>query len=137
MNEKLSTSMGARMRKRRKELALTQKALADIVGVSMAAVSLWEKEGAEPSARNLDAIANALNCDSNWLLKGAGDNENSKSTTISIKGKTQVWSDDITVQQINNLLEVLPESSRKEILEYTKTKLNEHIEKLTQIRFDL
>lgn len=65
MGEKLSPSMGRRMRKRRRELGLTQKALADIVGVSMAAVSLWEKEGAEPSARNLDAIANALNCDSN------------------------------------------------------------------------
>lgn len=137
MGEKLSPSMGRRMRKRRRELGLTQKALADIVGVSMAAVSLWEKEGAEPSARNPDAIANALNCDSNWLLKGPRDNENSNPTVVSINGKTQVRSDDTTVQQINNLLEVLPESCRKEILEYTKKKLNEHIEKLTQIRFDL
>lgn len=65
--------MGDRIKKRRKELGLTQPALGKAVGVSRAAVSLWEKNENEPKGINLQNIARALRCSADWLIDGRSE----------------------------------------------------------------
>jgi len=53
---------GAEIRQNRKKLGLTQTELAQKVGVSRAAIYLWESETTPPTnSRKLAALENALN----------------------------------------------------------------------------
>lgn len=79
-------TLGNRIRERRKELKLTQAALAKAVGVSAASVTLWEKEETAPKGENLFSTAKKLRCDVDWLLYGKGNPENN---TISPVNKLQ------------------------------------------------
>ncbi len=66
-------SFGERLKARRRELQLTQSALGKEIGVSGAAISQLEKgdtKGAK--GENLFALAKALKCSPEWLLKGDG-----------------------------------------------------------------
>lgn len=65
-----SSTIGERIRNRRRQIELSQIQVAQRAGVSMQAVSLWEKDKATPSSTNLQALADALSCDVNWLLRG-------------------------------------------------------------------
>lgn len=60
-------SFGARLRDQRKELGLTQEALAHAVGASKRAVIDWEKDVAAPNATYLAAMA-AAGVDVQYLL---------------------------------------------------------------------
>ena len=62
---------GERIKKRRKDLGLTQQQLAKTVGVSHVSVSQWERGETEPSGDNLLSLATALRCDPGYLLYGA------------------------------------------------------------------
>ncbi|MDA5609346.1 LexA family protein [Pasteurella multocida] len=73
---KLET-IGQRIRKRRKELKLTQKGIASAIkGVSHVAISQWESDTTKPNSQNLLDLATALDCDFTWLLKGEGSQSN-------------------------------------------------------------
>lgn len=66
-------TIGDRIRKARKDKGLTQKQLADQVGVSRAAVTQWESgetKGLKPE--NLFAVANVLGVSAEWLGIGSG-----------------------------------------------------------------
>ena len=52
----------------RTELKLTQKELANLVGVSDACVNRWEKGLRIPSVLNIVALCKALNCSADYLL---------------------------------------------------------------------
>lgn len=62
--------MGERIRARRKELKIRQAALGKMVGVSNVAISQWERSETEPNGENLLALANALKCSPDYLMKG-------------------------------------------------------------------
>lgn len=64
--------IGDRIKQRRQELKLTQPALGKAVGVSRAAVSLWEKNENEPKGVNLQNVAKELRCSADWLIYGKG-----------------------------------------------------------------
>ncbi|WP_252515251.1 LexA family protein [Candidatus Pantoea bituminis] len=66
-------NMGERIRQKRKELNLTQQALAEKAGVNRVTVTGWEKDDYQPNGANLQALADALKCDPNWLVSGKGD----------------------------------------------------------------
>lgn len=59
---------GKRLKKIRKEAGITQKELADKIGVSRTTIAGYETEGKEPSYDNLIKIARALNCSLDVLL---------------------------------------------------------------------
>lgn len=68
--------MGERIRARRKELKIRQAALGKMVGVSNVAISQWERSETEPNGENLLALANALKCSPDYLMKGEGSLSN-------------------------------------------------------------
>ncbi|HBR3463180.1 LexA family transcriptional regulator [Klebsiella pneumoniae] len=68
--------MGERIRARRKELKIRQAALGKMVGVSNVAISQWERSETEPNGENLLALARALQCSPDFLLKGDLSNTN-------------------------------------------------------------
>jgi len=65
------TNLGKRLRTRRKELKYTQGDIAKSVGVSVATVSLWEKDENSPKGNNLMKLSVFLDCRPDWLLIGA------------------------------------------------------------------
>jgi len=64
-------TVGKRIYTRRKELKLTQTAVAAMIGVSSASLTYWERDEIEPKNKNLAALARALNCAPDYLLFGA------------------------------------------------------------------
>lgn len=60
--------IGNRIRTRRKELRLTQEAIAKSVGVNRVSVSQWESGQNKP--KNLIALSKVLKCSAEWLLTG-------------------------------------------------------------------
>ena len=63
-------SIGDRIRRKRKELKLTQKRVANSVGVSAGAVTQWELRYTDPKGKNLHRLAATLKCSPEWLLTG-------------------------------------------------------------------
>lgn len=59
---------GARLRKMRQLLGLTQAELAEKIGMSKQAVTLYETGRREASYKSLVALSRALNVTTDWLL---------------------------------------------------------------------
>lgn len=68
-------TMGQRIAQRRKQLGLSQEALADAVGVSRQAVSKWELDEAQPDAAKIVLLAQTLNMTTDELLLGEAEEE--------------------------------------------------------------
>ena len=62
--------MGRRLRASQEARNLTQTELARRIFKSKQAVSAYERGRAEMMATNLAAIASALDCDLNWIVRG-------------------------------------------------------------------
>ncbi len=74
MQEK--TGIGKFIAKRRKCLNLTQKGLADLIGVSKSAIAKWETEGGFPDRENLRKLAAAIDIpvdDLHRMISGQGN----------------------------------------------------------------
>lgn len=68
-------TMGQRIAQRRKQLGLSQEALADAVGVSRQSVSKWELNEAQPDAAKIVLLAQALKMTTDELLLGDAEEE--------------------------------------------------------------
>lgn len=64
------TTLADRLKSRRKELGLSQNALASSCGVSQPTIANWERGGHVPRQAALAAIALGLDVDPIWLLSG-------------------------------------------------------------------
>lgn len=60
---------------KRVEAGLSQKQLADIMGVTQAAIANWETGGVYPRASQLPALAEALNCTIDDLYNGGKETD--------------------------------------------------------------
>lgn len=58
---------------KRKELGLSQSELADRVGISYAQIGRYETKGAQPPAKTLTDIADALGVSPDFLLYGSAE----------------------------------------------------------------
>lgn len=58
----------SRLRGKRAERGLNQTQLAELSGVSVAAITNYENGGYMPSADKVFKLADALGCDLNWLF---------------------------------------------------------------------
>ncbi|EBT1277837.1 helix-turn-helix domain-containing protein [Salmonella enterica] len=117
MTERNDT-MGHRIRWRRRRLKLSQSDVADKVGVSMAAVSLWETGKTNISSDKLLALAEILECDVEWLLDGVQpqrtDIEDDKK--ISEKESEDERELDMELQTLIKIYETLPDHLRTHVL---------------------
>lgn len=68
-------TVGSRIKSRRRLLKLTQKDLAEWIGISASAVTQWENDVTNPSGENLLRLASHLQCDPQWILSGVGQPE--------------------------------------------------------------
>lgn len=75
-------TLNDRIRKRRKELKLTQQDVAKFVGVSRVSVSQWETGETAPKGENLLSIANFLHCSPQWLMSGDEEPEEPSFTYV-------------------------------------------------------
>ena len=66
----MPTNIPFRIKQRRKELSLSQAALAKACGVGQSTVANWERGGHIPRQATLHKIAAALKTDETWLLSG-------------------------------------------------------------------
>ena len=146
MNTKLKScqssplSMGHRILSRRKELGLSQLKLAQAMGVSMAAVSLWEKGKTSITSDKLLKLSELLQCDVQWLLNG--NTEKPKYTLTRENGETLFDSmsnklirgiiesiDPTIIEDTSYLFEIfasLPTKERVKVLDFAKNLLEEH-----------
>lgn len=65
-------SFGERVKQRRKELKLTQRELAGLVGISRSAVNSWEMGDHIPGGDPAMRLPGALSCSWEWLTSGKG-----------------------------------------------------------------
>tara|TARA_R100001377_G_scaffold78264_1_gene55901 strand:+ start:88 stop:723 length:636 start_codon:yes stop_codon:yes gene_type:complete len=65
------TTSGQRIKSRRIEKNLTQRALGDKVGVSATSITYWENAEVEPKNKHLSSLARALDCAPDYILHGA------------------------------------------------------------------
>lgn len=61
-------SPGERIKQRRKDKALTQSGLAQVLGVGTEYVGRWERGVYNPSAEQIIRLAQVLDCTTDWLL---------------------------------------------------------------------
>lgn len=67
-----SDSPGSRILRVRRALGLTQRELADLVGVRLWQIDQWERDERDAPPEQLDGLARALGCSATWLLTGSG-----------------------------------------------------------------
>jgi transcriptional regulator with XRE-family HTH domain len=63
-------SVGQRIKELRVKLNLTQKELADKIGMTYVQIGRYEKRGAKPSADVLNRLADALDTTNDYLMNG-------------------------------------------------------------------
>ena len=85
------TTVGHRIYTRRKELKLTQTAVAAMIGVSSASLTYWERDEIEPKNKNMAALARALDCAPDYLLFGATSGGDVSFVTISSRVPLINW----------------------------------------------
>ena len=64
--------MNTRIRKLRKELGLSQRELAEKIGMKQNAISYMEKNGATVTDQNIKAICSQCKVNETWLRTGSG-----------------------------------------------------------------
>lgn len=67
----MNDTIGERIKSARRNSGLTQKGLAAQVGVPYQTIQYWENGRRNPKIDNLQKVADALDVDVNWLLRGS------------------------------------------------------------------
>ncbi len=60
---------GKRIKERREQLGLSQKELADLMGVSAGAIGSWEVELTSPKEANFHKLFEVLDCEPNFIFQ--------------------------------------------------------------------
>ena len=79
--------IGAKIKERRLELGLTQKQLGEKSGIGKGTICNYETGISEPDENNILAIANALECDINYLFS---DYFTTTTETLSISEQAMI-----------------------------------------------
>ncbi|MGJ7133314.1 LexA family protein [Morganella morganii] len=66
-------TLGERIKFRRRQLKMTQRDVAECVGISASAVTQWEGDSTGLSSENLLRLSAVLRCSPQWLLLGEGE----------------------------------------------------------------
>ncbi|EIX2160452.1 helix-turn-helix domain-containing protein [Salmonella enterica] len=123
-------SIGERIRYRRKESKMTQKALAKTLGLSDVSISQWERDDSEPTGKNLFALSKALQCSPTWILYG--DDEQNPEPPLFVTPEL-----DERQKELLDLFNSLPESEQNAQLSSLRARVenfNKLFEEMLQAR---
>lgn len=99
-------TIGSRIKERRKELGLTQKELADKVGVQNSAIANYETGVSSPKEKVLYKLFEALDCDANYLFQDEYEKREEK--------------DNRNYENIKKMLDTMNQEASRKVEEYTK-----------------
>ncbi|CNL94808.1 TPA: helix-turn-helix domain-containing protein [Yersinia enterocolitica] len=107
-------TVGQRIRKRRKELRITQETLGNRIGVKGAAVSQWEDDKTAPNGDNLLSLARELQCAPEFILYGENSASNvepakldSRMVPVLSYVQAGAWTAECTIRSLDGDLEFL------------------------------
>jgi len=106
-----STSIGTRIKQRRKELGLTQVQIKQETGISSGNMSEIENGNKLPSTPALISLSTVLDCSIDWMLKGEAPNR-----------ENYFLSDEREVQLLDGFRE-MSEEDKEELIEILEMKL--------------
>lgn len=124
-------TFGSRLLERRKQLKLSQAALAKLVKVSHVTISQWERDETQPAGKRLFALSSSLQCNPTWLLYG--DDDQTPGEPIPAKEKEL----SVEQQELLGLFDALPDSDRVGFLNELRARVemnNQRFEELLQVR---
>lgn len=98
-------TIGQRIKERRKELKLTQRALAKLVNVAHVTISQWENDQTSPKGDNLFQLSDALGKDPAWVQRGSETGESESTIGAVVLTPMQ--------RQLIDLFDRLPISARQ------------------------
>lgn len=75
MDDNIAKTIGLRIKSKREEIGISQRALADEVGVSPSAINQFEKGEKKPSSSVLAIISKKLGISTDYLLGATDKNE--------------------------------------------------------------
>lgn len=116
--------LAGRIRSRRDELGMTQRQLAEALGVSIQSVSDWERGVSRPW-ENLAALAKRLEVSTDWILTGDSLLEIPSARVSVGKQKTSAIPDAPDIARIVTKLRTLPPDIRKRVEGYVDGLLDE------------
>lgn len=80
--EEVGSSMGRKLRLRRKIKGLSLQQLSEMSGISVSQLSQIERGGSEPSLRSLQMICGALKMPISWLFEGSGHTDTEEGVIV-------------------------------------------------------
>ncbi|HGJ5881766.1 MULTISPECIES: helix-turn-helix domain-containing protein [Arsenophonus] len=110
-------TLGERIKARRQELKLSQRALASILGIAHVSISQWERNESTPKGENLMALAKTLHCEPSWLFEEQGNLPISASELPEAPIKLS----DLQ-KTLLDLFDELPDSEQEELVESLREK---------------
>lgn len=131
MGEISTETIGQRIRRRRKEMKKTLIDISREVGVSHAAVSLWERDEAVPSGQRINQLCKALDCTQIWLLDGI---EHLTASTTKVENRYTKYE----LEKLSNIFDILPREYRLKVVEYAQNLMDDYhsdmMEKINKIK---
>ncbi|KAF1368748.1 helix-turn-helix domain-containing protein [Yokenella regensburgei] len=112
-------TIGERIRRRRREQGKTLVDLGKEIGVSAAAISLWERGDSTPTGANMQKLCKALDCSHLWLVEGV------EHLTADVNGITSKYTI-YELKKLSDIFDVLPREYRERIVDYAQTVLEEY-----------
>lgn len=86
--------IGVRIRRRRKELKLTQKNIADSLQITPSSITQWEQGISAPSGKNLINLGKVLDCDPEWILSGEAEKLEVRESNAEWHAGFELWDGD-------------------------------------------
>lgn len=92
--------IGDRIRQLRREARMTQKDLAERMGISASAVGMYEQNRREPSGEVLVKLCRIFNVTTDWLLSGSADVPRVRSgMQADVAGMLEQWKEALMDQE--------------------------------------
>ncbi|AWK13517.1 helix-turn-helix domain-containing protein [Candidatus Fukatsuia symbiotica] len=122
-------SSGQRIKSRRLKLKLTQKELAKRVGVAHVTISQWERGDTSPRGDRLFSLAEALDCEASWVLRG--DSSLAETPTAEVTREKEQLTSKETI--LLDLFSGLPESEQEQLIKTLEEKKEHYARLLTEL----
>lgn len=87
-----------RIRKARREIKMTQEALAKRLGLTKATISMWESGNTAPNGKNMINLAETLKVSPEWLLTGKETGSRPVEANAKAEGVFSGWDSDTPLE---------------------------------------